>query len=149
MPKLDLDTIEPTNRTGYPEPFASDVAGRWYRRIGDAAEFKDFGASHVVLTPGATSAQRHWHEDEDELVIMLAGEAVLVEDDGRETMQPGDIAIFPMGAANGHHLVNESEADCAFVAIGRQGTGVVHYPDIDLVWNGPARRYEHKDGSPY
>src|SRR3546814_17408409 len=41
MPKLDLDTIEPTNRTGYPEPFASDVAGRWYRRIGDAAEFKD------------------------------------------------------------------------------------------------------------
>src|SRR3546814_18757798 len=63
-------------------------------------------------------------------------------------MQPGYIAIFPMGASNGHHLVKESEADCAFVAIGRQGTGVVHYPDIDLVWNGPARRYAHKDGSP-
>ncbi len=149
MPKLDLDTIEQTNRTGYPQPYAADVAGRWYRRIGDAAGFKDFGASHVVLKPGATSAQRHWHEEEDELVIMLAGESVLVEDESRETMRVGDIAVFPKGAANGHHLVNESDADCIFIAIGRQGTGVVHYPDIDLVWNGPASRYEHKDGTPY
>src|SRR3546814_17612758 len=126
MPKLDLDTIEPTNRTGYPEPFASDVAGRWYRRIGDAAEFKDFGASHVVLTPGATSAQRHWHEDEDELAIMLAGEDVLVEEDGRETMQQGDNATFPMRTANGHQLFNESEDVCAYVAIGWEGRGGGH-----------------------
>src|SRR5206468_180484 len=31
MPKLDLDNIEQTNRTGYPPPFDKDVAGRWYR----------------------------------------------------------------------------------------------------------------------
>ena len=149
MPKLDLDAIEPTNRTGYPEPYAADVAGRFYRRIGDAAGFKDFGASHVVLKPGAASAQRHWHEDEDELVIMLAGEATLVEDGGSVPMRAGDVAIFPKGTANGHHLVNESDADCVFVAIGRPATGIAHYPDIDLCWNGPARRYEHKDGTPY
>src|SRR3546814_20352939 len=121
MPKLDLDTIEPTNRTGYPEPFASDVAGRWYRRIGDAAEFTDFGASHVVLTPGATSAQRPWHEAEDELARMLAGAAVLVEADGRDTIQPGALAIFTMGTATDHHSVQESAPDCASGHIGRQG----------------------------
>ena len=32
MPKIDLETIEQTNRTGYPPPFDKDVAGRWYRR---------------------------------------------------------------------------------------------------------------------
>jgi uncharacterized cupin superfamily protein len=149
MPKLDLDAIEAINRTGYPPPYAADVAGRFYRRIGDFAGFTDFGASHVVLKPGAASAQRHWHEEEDELVVMIAGEAVLIEDGGRVTMRAGDIAIFPKGAPDGHHLVNESDADCVFVAIGRQGTGVVHYPDIDLRWNGAAERYEHKDGSPY
>ena len=33
MPKIDLDSIEQTNRTGYPPPFDKDVAGRWYRRL--------------------------------------------------------------------------------------------------------------------
>lgn len=149
MPKIKLDEIEQTNRTGYPGPYAGDVKGRWYRRIGDIAGFTDFGASHVVLKPGATSAQRHWHEDEDEMVVMLSGEATLVEEGSRVPMRAGDVAIFPKGAADGHHLINESGRDCAFIAIGRQGTGIVHYPDIDLRWNGPEDRYEHKDGTPY
>jgi hypothetical protein len=33
MPKIDLDAIDRTNRTGYPPPFNRDVAGRWYRRL--------------------------------------------------------------------------------------------------------------------
>jgi uncharacterized cupin superfamily protein len=31
------------------------------------------GAQHVVLKPGAWSSQRHWHDDEDELLVMLSG----------------------------------------------------------------------------
>lgn len=148
MPKVDLTAIERTNRTGYPPPYAEDVAGRLYSRVGDAFGLEDFGASHVILKPGAMSAQRHWHEEEDELVVMLVGEAVLVEDGSREIMRPGDLAVFPKGAANGHHLVNESGADCVYVAIGRQGSGTCHYPDIDLRYEGPGR-YVHKDGTPY
>jgi hypothetical protein len=37
MPKLDLDTIEQTNRTGYPPPYAAAMAGRHYRRLAPAA----------------------------------------------------------------------------------------------------------------
>lgn len=29
MPKLDLEAIPQTNRTGYPAPFKAEVAGRW------------------------------------------------------------------------------------------------------------------------
>lgn len=149
MPKVDLQTIEQTNRTGYPAPHHEAVAGRYYRRIGDFGGFVDFGASHVVLKPGAASSQRHWHQDEDEMVVMIEGEAVLIEDDGRTTMRQGDIAIFPKGAANGHHLINESAADCVFVAVGRKPLSDCHYPDVDMHYDHSAQAYRRKDGSAF
>lgn len=106
------------------------------------------GASHVVLKPGAWSSQRHWHEDEDELLVMLAGEAVLIEDDVRIVLRPGDICAWAMGVRNGHHLVNESAVDCVFVAISAgDAHGSGSYPDIDMMWD--AAGYHHKDGTPY
>lgn len=149
MPRVDLETIEQTNLTGYPAPHHEAVTGRFYRRIGDFAGFVDFGASHVVLKPGAASSQRHWHQDEDELVVMIAGEAVLIEEGGRTMMRPGDVAIFPKCAANGHHFVNESEADCVFVAVGRKPMSDCHYPDVDMHWHGEGQSYRRKDGSAF
>lgn len=132
MPKLDLDTIPQTNATGYPAEYADVVQGRWYRRLAPAAGLTDFGASHVTLKPGAWSAHRHWHEGEDELVVMIAGEAVLVDDAGEHVMRAGDVAAFPKGDGNGHVLQNRSQADCVFVAIGRPAASDCHYPDIDM-----------------
>jgi uncharacterized cupin superfamily protein len=78
MPKLGLSRIEQTNRTGYPAPYDREVKGRWYRRLGPVSGLTEFGVSHVVLKPGAWSSQRHWHDGEDEFLVVLAGEAVLV-----------------------------------------------------------------------
>lgn len=146
MPKLDLDTIPQTNATGYPAEYADVVQGRWYRRLAPATGLTDFGASHVTLKPGAWSAQRHWHVGEDELVVMLAGEAVLVDDVGEHVMRPGDVAAFAKGDGNGHVLQNRSDADCVFVAIGRPAASDCHYPDIDMhLTNGVG--FRRKDGS--
>lgn len=147
MPRIDLNTIAPTNSTGYPAPHDAAVAGRWVRRLGPARDLADFGVSHVVLKPGAASSQRHWHEDEDEFVVMLSGEAVLVEEDGRTLLRAGDMAAFPKGEPNAHHLVNEGHVDCAFLAFGRPPAGDCHYPDIDLLWS--SGQYRHRDGSSY
>lgn len=147
MPKIDLATIARTNQTGYPAPYADAVAGRWVGRLGPHAGLTDFGVSHVVLKPGAASSQRHWHEDEDEFVVMLAGEATLMEDGARTLLCAGDMAAFPKGEPNGHHLLNESGEDCVFLAFGRVPAGDCHYPDIDLLWSGG--RYCHKDGTEY
>lgn len=149
MPKLDLAAVEPTNRTGYPPPYAEAMTKRWQRRLAPAAGIEDFGATHVTLEPGGISSQRHWHEEEDELVIMLGGEAVLVEEGSETVLRAGDIAAFPKGRANGHHLVNRSSADCVFVAIGKPAAGHCHYPDIDLHVFGSAGGFTHKDGTPY
>ncbi|WP_260581258.1 cupin domain-containing protein [Sphingopyxis sp. PET50] len=149
MPKLDLDAIPQTNATGYPAPFDQAVQGRWYRRLAPATGLSDFAASHVVLKPGAMSSQRHWHDGEDEMVIMIAGEAVLIEDDGRYPMRPGDIAVWPKGSTNGHHLVNESGADCVLVALGGGAKYDIGggYSDIDMLFTPDG--YFHKDGTPY
>lgn len=147
MPRIDLNSIAQTNSTGYPAAHAALVAGRWVRRLGPASGLSDFGVSHVVLKPGAASSQRHWHEDEDEFVVLLSGEAVLEEEEGRTLLRAGDMAAFPKGEPNGHHLVNEGDADCAFLAFGRPPTGDCHYPDIDLLWSGG--QYRHRDGSSY
>lgn len=148
MPKLDLDQIEQTNATGYPPIYADKVKERWYRRLALVTGITDFGASYVVLKPDAWSSQRHWHEGEDEMVVMLTGEATLVDDNGRTPMRPGDIAIFPKNDGNGHVLINESEADCIYVAIGRPSDTDCHYPDIDMhMFSGVGQR--RKDGSTF
>lgn len=149
MPRLDLAAIPQTNRTGYPDPFDRAVAGRWYRRLAPAAGLTEMGASYVTLKPGAWSSQRHWHALEDELLVMLAGEAVLVEDHGQTTLRAGDVAAWPKGAANGHCLQNRSEHDCSFVAIsaGDSARDWGEYPDIDMKFEPGG--YVHKDGTPY
>jgi len=148
MPKVDLEAIEQTNRTGYPSPFDKDVAGRWYRRLAPATGLTDFGASHVVLKPGAWSSQRHWHDGEDEFLVMLSGEAVLVEDEGKTVLRAGDIAAWPKGSTNGHHLCNESGADCSFIVVGGGTNTGGGYSDIDMVFT-PEGTYARKDGTPY
>lgn len=148
MPKLDLDAIPATNATGYPPEHAGVLAGRWYRRLAPAGGLTDFGASHVRLEPGAWSSQRHWHEGEDELVVMLSGEAVLVDDAGEHPMRPGDVAAFPKGDGNGHVLQNRSSAPCTFVAIGRPPASDCHYPEIDMhLFDGQG--FLRKDGSAF
>ena len=148
MPKIDLAAIEQTNRTGYPPPFNLPVAGRHYRRLAPAMGLTDFGVSEVTLEPGAWSSQRHWHDGEDEFVVMLEGEAVLVEDDGRVTMRAGDMAAWPKGSTNGHHLINESQDQCRFLAFGGGTNTGGCYSDIDMRFT-PEGIYTHKDGTPY
>lgn len=148
MPKVDLDAIAETNRTGYPAPFDAQVAGRWYRRLGPSAGLADFGVSLVRLEPGAWSSQRHWHHGEDEFLVMLSGEAVLVDDDGPQSLRAGDCAAFPKGDGNGHHLRNESGADCVFLVVGGGESQGGVYSDIDMLFTADGR-YVRKDGTDY
>jgi uncharacterized cupin superfamily protein len=149
MPKINLESVPQTNATGYPPPFAGAVQGRWYRRLAPATGISDFGVSHVTLKPGAWSGQRHWHEGEDEFLVMIAGEAVLIDDTGRTSIRPGDCVAYPKGDGNAHHVINESEVDCVFVVVGRPSDTDCHYPDIDMHLDGASGVQCHKDGTPW
>lgn len=149
MPKLDLDAIPRTNVTGYPAPYDAEVKGRWYRRLAPIAGLTQMGASHVLLEPGAYSSQRHWHRLEDELLVMLEGEAVLIEDEGETVVRPGDVLAWAAGVENGHRLHNRSSQPCVFVAVsaGDKDRDSGEYPDIDMVFDPDG--YARKDGTRY
>ena len=131
-------------------PFAAEMGRRHYQRLALAGGLSQIGVSRVVLEPGGVSSQRHWHEGIDEFVVVLEGEAVLVEDAGETLLRAGDCAAFAKDVPDGHRLVNRSTGDCVFLAVdSRIGEGDCHYPDVDLVWNNAAGHYTHKDGSAY
>ena len=108
MPKIDIAKAVVRTTSAYPAEFQSAVHGREKAALGNLAGLSQFGVNLTRLKPGAASALRHWHENEDEFVYVLEGELVLVEDDGETILRRGDAAGFKAGIANGHHLVNKS-----------------------------------------
>src|ERR1700749_1319375 len=100
MPKIDIGKIAIDTATGYPSPFNKAVEGRSRKRLARAAGLSQFGVNICTLKPGAASSQRHWHENEDELVYVLEGEVVLREDEGETVLKAGDAAAWKAGVAN-------------------------------------------------
>ncbi len=136
----------------YPEPFGDVVKGRFKRALGNALGLNNFGVNMVHLAPGGATAQRHWHEKQDELVYVLEGEATLITDAGEQVLTAGMICGFPAGEADGHHIVNNSDATVVLLEVGDRTPGeVAHYPDIDLHGEVKDGRFifTHKDGRPY
>ncbi len=104
----------PTARPGrgYPEPFATRVAGRVRRPLGDLFGLTNFGVNLTRLPPGGMSALRHTHAREDEFIYILEGEPVLVTNAGETQLRPGMCAGFKAGSGDGHHLLNRTIARC-------------------------------------
>ncbi len=149
MPKLDLTKIPLRTGTGYPPPHDAAVRERSSQRLALAAGLTQFGANRVVLRPGAWSSQRHWHSHEDEFLVMLEGEAVLIDDEGEHSMRPGDFAAFKAGDQNGHHLVNRSTKDAVFLVVGaHHPEDHGEYSDIDMKFLPDAQGggFVRKDG---
>jgi uncharacterized cupin superfamily protein len=152
MPKIDIARLPVETRSNYPEPFNRVVAGRSRKRLGNAAGLDQFGVNLTTLGPGAASALRHWHEKEDELVYIVEGELVLIENDGETVLKPGDAAGFKANVANGHHLVNKSGRDAVYLEIGtRSKHERAEYSDIDMlvIRDDNGARFTYKDGKPY
>ena len=84
---------------------------------------------------------------------MIEGEFVLVTDAGRETVRAGMCIGFPAGTGDGHHFLNLTEKDAAFIVVGdRTADDEVTYPDIDLKLKAGAdgvKGFRRKDGTPY
>ena len=151
-PAIAATAVSPRRGSGYPHPFAVPCAGRVKHALGDAFALKQYGVNLVTLPPGTWSSQRHWHSGEDEFVYILEGRPTLVTDAGRTPLAPGMCAGFPAGEANGHHLVNDTDAPVTYLEVGtRRADDDVDYPDIDMQirGRGAGGTFARKDGTPY
>jgi uncharacterized cupin superfamily protein len=141
-----------TKPSNYPEPFASRMAGRIKRPLGDLFGLTSFGVNLTRLPPGAVSALHHRHSRQDEFIYVLEGEPTLFTDAGEMQLCPGMAAGF---AASGtaHHLENRTGQDCLILEVGDRAEGdEVSYPtdDIQAVRGADAKwRFSHKNGESY
>jgi uncharacterized cupin superfamily protein len=148
MPKVTLPDW--ANETAYLHPVIGQHPGPYrYQLMSDPGGLTHFGAFLEELPPGSSSGHRHWHESEDEMILMLSGDLVLVEDQ-ETSLVAGDVACWPAGRPQGHRLDNRSDAPARYLVIGtRADHDVIHYTDHDLVTtkDGPRRTYRRRDGS--
>lgn len=139
--------------TNYPEPFASRMAARVKRPLGDLFGLANFGVNLTRLPPGAESALRHAHAKQDEFVYVLEGHPTLITDRGETPLAPGMCAGFKAGTGDAHQLVNRSQADVVYLEVGDRTPGDSGtYPDDDLqavLQPDGTWRFLHKNGEPY
>ncbi len=146
----DVQAVE--GATVYPEPFATLMAGRLKRKLGDLFGLRNFGVNLTRLRSGAASALVHCHARQDEFVFVLSGHPTLIHGDRQWRLSPGDCMGFAAGTGIGHRLINHESEPAVFLEIGDRTPGdEVRYPDDDLVafaehgtW-----RFTHRDGAPY
>src|ERR671910_1278152 len=86
-------------------------------RYSDAGGLTQFGAHVETLQPGSRSSERHWHEEEDEFLYVLSGEATVIEEAGAHPLGPGDAACWPAGVANAPPGGNRAGAACPYLLL--------------------------------
>jgi len=148
-----LDAPPRTKPSNYPEPFASRMAGREKRPLGDLFGLSNFGVNLTRLIPGGGSALRHAHSKQDEFIYVLEGCPVLITDQGETPLAPGMCAGMKAGSGNAHQLVNRSNEDVLYLEVGDRSAGdSVTYPDDDLkavLGSDGKWQFVRKDGTPY
>ncbi len=149
MPKIDM--LVWTEGVGEANALFGQGNGPYAEiSLGDVIGLEQFGVRLERLPPGSRSSYRHWHETEDEFAYVISGELVLVEDT-ETTLRAGDAAGWRAGLPVAHCLKNRSLDEATILIVGtRSKTGVVHYPDHDVVMHHDetGRRFTHSDRSP-
>ncbi len=141
-----------TKPSNYPEPFAARMAGRAKRPLGDWFGLANFGVNLTTLLPGAGSALRHAHTQQDEFIYILSGHPLLITDAGEMQLSPGMCAGFKAGTGNAHQLINRTSEVVQYLEVGDRSPGdAALYPDDDLqaVLVEGKWQFTHRDGSPY
>ena len=150
MPKL---AIPPFTRRHVVSRVAGEDLGEYSNaNLGDAGGLTQFGVHLGILHPGGNSSMRHWHEAEDELVYVLAGELTLVEDDGTTPLRAGDSAAWKAGDADGppareprRRRRQLSSSSAPRRRAGTASTTATH--DLIQTFDGPRRTWTRADGT--
>jgi len=148
-----LEVPPRTKPSIYPEHFASRMAGREKRQLGEFFGLSTFGVNLTRIAPGGLSALRHAHAKQDEFIYILEGHPTLISNRGETRLAPGMCVGFKAGTGDAHQLVNRSDAEVLHLEVGDRGAGdSAIYPDDDLlaVSGGDGKwQFKHKDGTPY
>lgn len=100
------------------------------KSLGDLVGLTRMGIHMVRVEPGDETTQYHNHENSDEFVYILAGEALLELDGESHRLNEGDFVGFPAGGAC-HGMKNSGRGDLVYLmGGGRPDMDICNYPKI-------------------
>ena len=100
---------------------------------------EDMGAEemgfHVEILPaGKYSCPYHFHHAEEELFLVLEGEATLRQNEEFRVVKKGDLIFFKTGLEFCHQFYNHTDDDFKFFALSsKNALDVCEYPDSDKI----------------
>jgi quercetin dioxygenase-like cupin family protein len=97
---------------------AHDGSGekRLYASRGDLQN-EDFEAFTCGFLPGGRTFDWHYHEDTDEMMIVIKGSGLVRDREGEYEYHPGDFFIFPANVEHAIHNPTSVEHEYIFVRL--------------------------------
>jgi uncharacterized cupin superfamily protein len=93
------------------------------------------GATLYELRPGAEGMRWHMHYGGEEMFFVLSGRPVFRNQEGEETLAPGDFVFCPEGRAGLHTFSNPTDEPARILAISAGSfPDVVAYPEHGYAW---------------
>jgi uncharacterized cupin superfamily protein len=114
------------------EPGPSDPAG--FRTqgasVGRLAGGERLGASLYEIPAGEAVCPYHWHEANEEMLLVLSGEPSVRTPEGWRDLEPGELVAFPRGASGAHQVMNRREEPARILMLSEMNAPeLVVYPD--------------------
>ena len=111
-------------------------------QVGARLGAKLLGMSLYELQPGQKSFPYHYTLGQEEWLLVVSGRPTLRGPDGEQTLEPGDVAVFPEGPAGAHQVRNDGDQPSRVAIFStKPGSAAVVYPDSDklAIWSSEER----------
>jgi uncharacterized cupin superfamily protein len=120
-------------------------------RIGPKLGARDLGYSYDVIPPGKRACPFHSHRAEEEMFFIVSGRGTLRYGAETRGIRAGDFICCPTGGAEtAHQIVNDSDADLAYISVSTMMPAeVCEYPDSGKIgaFGDGAVRLRHLTGA--
>jgi uncharacterized cupin superfamily protein len=101
------------------------------RYLGQAAGSQRTGLNHEVIQPGKLNTAPHCHSAEEEIFILLEGEATLLLGDDEHALRAGHVVSRPPGTGIAHAF--RAETELTMLSYGtREPNDIAYYPRSDV-----------------
>ena len=111
---------------------SADDPGFTYRRgrLGRQAGAERLGASLYELAPGQATFPYHYHQANEEMLIVLSGRPSLRDPDGWRELEAGELVALPRGERGAHQVANRSDGLVRFLVLSEMNAPeLTVYPD--------------------
>lgn len=100
------------------------------KEIAKSFEAKNIGFHLEVMNPKTFSCPYHYHTKEEELCIVIEGEAIVRNNNLFRKVKAGDLIYYGTGIDSAHHMYNHTDKPFKYFVLSTKfGDELCHYPD--------------------